>query len=134
EAYDLSNAPAPSRLANISSRGFVGKDENVLIGGIIVRGVSEDPVVFRAIGPDVGVSGALADPTLDIHDGDGSLVAANDNWRSAQEAEIAAAGLAPGNDLDAALILTLPLGNYTAVVRGTNGQTGVALVEAYALE
>lgn len=64
----------------------------------------------------------------------GSLVAANDNWRSTQEAEIAGAGLAPGNDLDAALILTLPLGNYTAVVRGTNGQTGVALVEAYALE
>jgi hypothetical protein len=134
ETYDLSTAPAPSKLANISSRGFVGTDEDVLIGGIIVRGIAQQPLVFRAIGPDVGVAGALANPTLDVHDENGALIAANDDWRSDQEDEITAAGLAPGNDLDAALILTLPLGNYTAVVRGTNSGTGVALVEAYALE
>ncbi len=134
ETYDLSTAPAPSKLANISSRGFVGTDENVLIGGIIVRGIAQQPLVFRAIGPDVGVADALANPTLDVHDENGALIAANDDWRSDQEAEITAAGLAPGSDLDAALIITLPLGNYTAVVRGTNGGTGVALVEAYALE
>ncbi len=134
EAYDLSTAPAPSRLANISSRGFVGSGEDVLIGGIIVRGISAQPIVFRAIGPDVGVSGALADPTLDIHDANGALIGANDNWRSSQETELTASGLAPGNDLDAALIATLPLGDYTAVVRGAGGATGVALVEAFALE
>lgn len=134
EAYDLSTAPAPSRFANISSRGFVGTGNDVLIGGIIVRGVSAQPIVFRAIGPDVGVSDALSDPTLDIHDGNGALIGANDNWRSNQEAELAASGLAPGSDLDAAIIATLPLGDYTAVVRGASGATGVALVEAFALE
>lgn len=134
EAYDLSTAPAPSKLANISSRGVVGANEDVLIGGLIVRGVAQQPIIFRAIGPDVGVSGALADPTLDVHDENGALVAANDNWRSDQEAEITAEGLAPGNDLDAALLVTLPLGNYTAVVQGKAGKTGVALVEGYALE
>ena len=69
-----------------------------------------------------------------MHDENGVLVAANDNWRSDQEAEITAEGLAPGNDLDAALLVTLPLGNYTAVVQGKAGKTGVALVEGYALE
>lgn len=134
EAYDLSTAPAPSRFANISSRGFVGTGDDVLIGGIIVRGAAAQPIVFRAIGPGVGVSGALPDPTLDIHDANGALIGANDNWRSDQEAELTASGLAPGNNLDAALIATLPLGDYTAVVTGADGTTGVALVEAFALE
>jgi hypothetical protein len=134
EAYDLSTAPAPSKLANISSRSFVGTDDDVLIGGIIVRGISAQPTVFRAIGPDVGVAGALPDPTLDVHDADGTVIAANDNWRSNQETEITASGLAPGNDLDAAIIVTLSVGNYTAVVRGADEATGIALVEAFALE
>jgi hypothetical protein len=99
-----------------------------------VRGVAQQPIVFRAIGPDVGVAGALADPVLEVHDENGLLIAANDNWRSDQEAAITAANLAPGNDRDAALIIDLPVGNYTAVVRGTEGNTGVALVEAFALE
>ncbi len=134
EIYDLAGAPAPSRLANISSRGFVARGDDVLIGGIIVRGSAAQQMVIRGIGPDVGVAGALGDPALEVHDANGMLIASNDNWRSNQEAALRATGLAPGNDRDAALIATLPLGNYTAVVRGMNGKTGVALVEAYALE
>jgi len=134
EIYDLS-APN-STLANLSSRGFVGTGDDVLIGGLIIVGVAPQSVILRAIGPDLaskGIGGSLSDPTLELHDANGAVLAFNDNWRSNQEAEISASGLAPGNDKDAAILRTLPAANYTAIVRGAAGSTGIALVEAYAL-
>jgi len=135
ELYDVS-AAQNSTLVNFSSRGMVGTGDNVMIGGVIVAGVAPQKVIIRALGPDLadsGVAGPLADPTLELHDVNGVLLASNDNWRSDQETDIAGSGLQPGNDLDAAIIETLPASGYTAVVRGASGTTGVALLEAYAL-
>jgi YVTN family beta-propeller protein len=135
EAYDLDPA-ADSKLANISTRGFVGAGDNVMIGGTIVTGSTPVNVLIRAIGPsltDLGVSNALADPTLELHDADGALIAANDNWRDDQESEIEATQVAPSEDMESAILATLPPGNHTAIVRGKNGAVGVALVEAYQL-
>jgi hypothetical protein len=133
EAYDL-EAGSDSKLANISTRGLVQTEDNVLIGGIILAGQEPRRVIVRAIGPSLAVPGALADPTLELRDGDGGLLAANDNWRSSQEAEIIATTIPPSNDLESAVVQTLPPANYTAIVRGQNAATGVALVEAYALD
>lgn len=137
EVYDLGLA-ANSKLANISTRGFVGTADNAMIGGLIVSGDVDQTarVIVRAIGPslsDFGVPGALQDPALELHDGNGALVASNDNWRSDHEAEIIATNLPPSRDAESAIIRTLAVGNYTAIVRGINGTTGVGLVEAYQL-
>ena len=135
EAYDLDQA-VDSRLANISTRGFVDTGDNVMIGGTIIRGTVPAKVLIRAIGPSLtsaGVANALQDPTLELRDGNGVLLASNDNWRSDQEAEIIATTMAPTNDLESAILRSLPPGGYTAVVRGKNNSTGVALVEAYQL-
>jgi len=139
EVYDLGQG-ANSRLANISTRGFVETGDNVMIGGLIVGGGGGGTarVLVRALGPSVPVAGALPDPNLELHDGSGALVASNDNWKtrpdgSSQQGEIEATALQPVNDLDSALVRTLSPGNYTAIVRGTNNNTGVGLVEAYNL-
>lgn len=132
EAYDL-NQSADSKLANISTRGLVQTGDDVLIGGLIVVGQGPLRVIVRAIGPSLPVSGALADPALELHDGNGALLASNDNWRSDQETEIMATGIPPTNDAESAIVQNLSLGNYTAIVRGVNATTGVALVEAYGL-
>jgi hypothetical protein len=132
EAYDLDRT-VNSKLANISTRGFVQTGDNVLIGGLIVLGQNPLRVIVRAIGPSLPLPGALADPTLELHDGNGALIIANDNWRSDQEAEIIATGIPPPNDLESAIVRNLTPGNYTAIVRGVNSATGIALVEAYGL-
>ena len=132
EVYDLDQT-VDSKLANISTRGLVQTGDNVMIGGLIVLGQDPLRVIVRAIGPSLPVPGALGDPTLELHDGNGALVAANDNWRSDQEAEIIATTIPPSNDLESAIVRNLAPGNYTAIVRGVNGTTGVALVEAYGL-
>jgi hypothetical protein len=132
EAYDLDRT-VDSKLANISTRGLVQTGDNVMIGGFIVLGQNSLRVIVRAIGPSLPVPGALADPTLELHDGNGALVAANDNWRSDQEAEIIATTIPPSNNLESAIVRNLAPGNYTAIVRGVNNATGVALVEAYGL-
>jgi uncharacterized delta-60 repeat protein len=134
EVYDLNNA-TDSKLANISTRGLVQTGDNVMIAGTIVLGQAPERVLVRAIGPSLNVPGKLADPTLELRDGDGVLLAANDNWRTDQEIEIMATGAAPTNDLESALISTLPANGavYTAIVRGVNDTSGVALVEIYAL-
>jgi hypothetical protein len=140
EVYDLAQG-ANSMLANISTRGFVDTGDNVMIGGFIVGGGSGGGtarVIVRALGPSVPVAGALGDPTLELHDGSGALVAANDNWKtrpdgSSQQAEIEATTIPPTNDLESALVRTVPPGNYTAIVRGKNNATGVGLVEVYNL-
>jgi plastocyanin len=133
EAYDLDSA-ADSKLANISTRGLVQTGENVLIGGFIIVGQNPMRVMVRAIGPSLSVQGPLSDPTLELRNGDGGLIAFNDNWRSDQEAEIVATTIQPSNDLESALVQTLAPGNYTAVVHGVNNVTGVGLVEVYALD
>jgi hypothetical protein len=142
EVYDLDQT-VNARLANISTRGLVQTDDNVLIGGLIVGGGTAvggtATVVVRALGPSVPLTGTLGDPTLELRDGSGTLVASNDNWKrrpdgSSQQAEIEATTIPPTNDLESALVQTLPAGNYTAIVRGVNGTTGIGLVEAYHLQ
>jgi hypothetical protein len=137
EAYDLDRT-VDAKLANISTRGFVQGGDDVMIGGFIIVGPGSLKVIARAIGPSLtsqGVANALQDPTLELHDGNGTLVAANDNWKDTQQAEIEASGVAPTNDLESAIVATLnPYpATYTAIVRGVNDTTGVALVEVYAL-
>jgi plastocyanin len=132
EAYDM-DPTVDSKLANISTRGFVQAGDNVLIGGLIVLGQNPLRVIVRAIGPSLPVPGALGDPTLELHDGNGAVIASNDNWRTDQESEINATGVPPSNDLESAIVRNLTPGNYTAIVRGANGTTGIAVVEAYGL-
>jgi hypothetical protein len=133
EAYDLDRT-VDSKLANISTRGLVQTGDNVLIGGLIVLGDSSLRVIVRAIGPSLTVPGALANPTLELHDSSGAVIAFDDDWRTGgQEAEIIATGIPPTNDLESAIVSDLAPGNYTAIVRGAGGGTGVALVEAYGL-
>ncbi|MDQ3197836.1 MAG: hypothetical protein M3Q46_01390 [Verrucomicrobiota bacterium] len=133
EAYGLDGT---ARLANISTRGLVQTGDNVMIGGFIVLdNGNEANVIVRAIGPSLaGVSNALADPTLEIHDQNGATVASNDNWKSTQQTEIIATTVPPPNDKESAIVEMLPAGAYTAIVRGKNNTTGVALVEAYNLQ
>jgi hypothetical protein len=142
EVYDLDRA-VDSKLANISSRGLVLTGNDVMIGGFIVVapsstvssiivGPNATRVLVRGLGPSLGTS-YLADPTLELRDSSGSLLQSNDNWRDTQEAEIIATGLSPQNDLESALVRTLNPGNYTAIVSGVSGATGVGLVEVYNL-
>ncbi len=134
EAYDL-DPTVDSKLGNISTRGLVQTGDNALIAGTIVLGQPSQRVIVRALGPSLSVSGKLADPTLELRDGNGALLRSNDNWRSDQEAEIIETGIPPTNDLESAIVETLPAdgASYTAIVRGLNGTTGVAVVEVYAL-
>lgn len=133
EIYDL-EAGSDSRLANISTRGFVQTDDNVLIGGLILDGQEARRVMVRAIGPSLGRPDALGDPTLELRDANGGLVASNDNWRIPDEAAILATTIPPTHDLESAVVRTLPPASYTAIVRGANDTIGIALVEAYALD
>jgi hypothetical protein len=106
-----------------------------VIGGFIITGNAPRRTIIRAIGPSLvssGIPDALADPTLELRSSS-SLVRANDNWRDSQQAEIEATGIPPRNDLESAIVETLPVGGYTAIIRGTNQGTGVALLEIYDL-
>lgn len=132
EAYDLDRT-TDSVLGNISTRSLVQTGDNVMIGGFIVVGTDPQKVIVRAIGPSLPVTGKLANPTLELHDSNGVLLVANDNWKTTQQAEIEATGIPPTNDLESAIVRTLTPGNYTAIVRGKNNTTGVALVEVYGL-
>ncbi|CAN5412752.1 hypothetical protein BH20VER3_BH20VER3_20960 [soil metagenome] len=127
-----------SHAANISTRGRVGTADDAMIGGFIVGGRTSKTILVRAIGPSLGESGfvdVLADPKVELHGSDGQLVASNDDWvTSAQQSQIIAAGLQPSNAKEAALIATIPSGNYTAVVQGADGGAGVGLVEIYDLD
>ena len=133
EVYDLDAGVGPDIL-NISTRARVGPDDEVVIGGVIVRGTEPQQVIVRALGPSLPLAGRLLDPTLALYDENGVLLENNDNWRSDQEMEIVATTIPPASDLESALVVTLPPAAYTSVVRGADGTTGVALVEIYALE
>ena len=147
-ATTVTTSAAPiiaSQLSNISARGFVQTGDDVMIGGFIVQGNEPKRVIIRAIGPELtqhGVPNALANPTLELHDGTGALIASNNNWATTiiggiitanQVREIQASGYAPRNGLESAIIADLPAGNYTAIVKGVNNTTGVALAEVYDL-
>jgi len=129
--------PSSGQLFNISTRMEVQTASNVLIAGFIIGGSSNKTVLLRALGPTLsqfGITGALADPTLELHAGSGALIASNDNWKDTQQAAISTTGLAPPNDKESAILHTFSPGSYTAIVRGKNNTTGVALVEAYDID
>jgi hypothetical protein len=123
-------------LANISSRGFIETGDNVMIGGFIA-GNQATPIIVRAIGPslaELGVANALADPTLELHDGNGATLAFNNDWRDTAETAIAATGIPPSDNKESAILATLAPGSYTAIVRGLNNAAGVGVVEVYHLQ
>jgi uncharacterized protein (DUF1800 family) len=139
EIYDLDPDGSPARLANISTRGNVLTGDNVMIGGFIVRGDVGKRMLVRARGPSlflngVPITGRLMDPAMELRDANGALIKANDNWRTDQQAEIAASSIAPTDDHEPAVVSTLTPGNYTTIVSGVNGTTGIALVEMYDLD
>ncbi|MEY2579301.1 MAG: hypothetical protein QOI49_2125, partial [Verrucomicrobiota bacterium] len=139
ELYDLSTSD-PGELGNLSVRASAETGDNVLFDGLILQGGTPKRVLFRALGPSVKVNGntvpgVLQDPILELHDGNGALMTTNDNWPDAPNAaEIQATGLAPPDNHESAILMTLPAGNYTTIVRGVNGTTGIALAEAYKLQ
>ena len=138
EVYDLSQA-VPAKLANISTRAFVGTGDNVVIAGFILGGHSGgDRIVVRGIGPSLtsaGVSNALANPTLELRNSSGTLTITNNDWQDdpVSAAELIAAGLAPTDPLESGIATTLPPGLYTGLLSGVNNGTGVGLVEVYDL-
>jgi hypothetical protein len=136
EVYDL-EPTIDTHLANISGRAFVSTGNDVLIGGVIIQGNTAEQVLFRALGPSLaskGVTDPLLNPTLDLYNANGTLIAQNDDWMtSPQKSAIIASGLAPTDPRESAIIDTPAAGNYTAIVRGENNTTGVGLVEAYRL-
>jgi len=137
ELYDLGAGFGPE-LANISTRGFVSAGDNVMIAGIIVASSTggSGNVIVRAIGPslaDANVANPLLDPTLELHDSNGTRLAANDNWKSDQQTEIEATGIPPTDDAESAIVMQLGPGAYTAIEAGKDGTSGVGLVEVYNL-
>jgi acid phosphatase len=137
EAYDVEQG-SPARLLNISTRGQVQTGDNVMIGGVILGGSDYARVIFRGLGPSIAVNGVpvpgtLADPTLELHDGNGAPLVFNDNWKDTQRSEIEQSGLAPTDDREAAIIGSFAPGQYTVILRGKNDTTGLGLVEAYKL-
>ena len=115
--------------------GFIDRGEEVMIAGFVLAGGSGgSKVIVRGIGPSLaaaGIAQPLDDPTLELHDGNGIAIAFNDNWRDAQQSEIEATGIAPTNDREAAIVASLPPGQYTAVLAGQGGGSGIGLVEVY---
>src|SRR4029077_5301573 len=136
ELYDVSPL-SNSKLVNMSARGTVGTGDNVLISGFIVGEVESAPVVVRALGPSLasfGVSGVLSDPKVTIYDANDTAIASNDNWQdNINPIDIQKNALAPQDPRESAIVLRLPAGSYTAIVRGANGGTGVGLAEVYNL-
>ena len=138
EVYD-NNQAVDSQLANISTRGFVQTDSNVMIGGFILGGNPNNTrIALRGMGPSLaqfGLSPVLADPTLELHDSNGSILVANDDWQSdpVSAAQLTAAGLGLSNSKESGIFTSLPPGAFTAILAGKNGGTGVGLVELYDL-
>lgn len=130
ELYDLQTTGG--RAGNISTRGEVLGDNNVLIGGFIVGGTDSKTIIARAIGPSLGVANPLADPTMELRDSNGVLLQSNDDWQQGPDAQtISDDGVAPTNPKESALLATLTPGAYTVIVSGVNGAVGIGLVEVY---
>src|SRR5437588_9803078 len=125
---------AMGHLQNISSRLLIQSGNNVGIAGFVVGGTEAKKVLIRGLGPTLAqfnVTGVMQNPTLELHDGSGSLITTNDNWKDTQQAEITATQLAPPADVEAAILATLQPGAYTAIQTGARGGTGVGLIEIY---
>jgi hypothetical protein len=137
EVYDL-NSTSNATLANISTRGAVSAESEVIIGGFIIFGNGGSTrVLVRSIGPSLAASGipnAMPDPILELRDSNGTLIVENDNWKDGPETEIEETTLAPANDLESAIVTTLPSGPYTAVIHERNGASGIGLFEVYNLQ
>jgi hypothetical protein len=138
EAYDL-NPFATSKLANISTRGLVQTGDNVLIGGFVAGPSNAAPatVLIRGIGPSLSSSAVpnpLQDPTLELHDGNGAKLRANDNWKDTQQADIEATGIPPSDDRESAILVDIAPGPYTAILAGSSGTSGIGLVEIYSIQ
>ena len=124
-------------MVNISTRGRVGTVNEPMIGGLITQGGTAKKVIIRALGPSLvaSIAGALEDPVLELRDGSGNLLAVNDDWgTSSQVAEILDSTIPPVNPRESAIVATIGAGNYTAIVRGVDGKSGVALVEVFDLD
>ena len=133
----IDNTAAAAQPVNLSTRMQVLTADKVGIGGFIITGTAPKRVLVRALGPSLaqfGLSNPLADPTITLNGPPGFAPIVNNDWKSAQQDEIKASGLAPGNDSESALIATLEPGNYTAVLSGTNGGVGVGILELYDLD
>lgn len=136
EVYLLGSSDEATLITAVGTRSFVSVGDKVLISGLILAGTGPVPVLVRALGPslsDAGIPRTLENPTLELYGSDGNLIASNDNWRDTQEAEILATGLAPDDDLESAVVLTLDPGAYTAVVSGTGNPEGIGFVQFYSL-
>lgn len=130
---------APGRLVQLSTRMQVGTGDNVLIGGFIIRGTAPKRLMIRGIGPSTGLSGALADPVLELHDSTGAIIASNDNWGdAANRQDMVDTGIPPSSPNESAILTTVPTDPtyvaYTTIVRGANNTTGIGLVEVYDLD
>jgi hypothetical protein len=137
--FTVNVVAAPGRLVQLSTRMQVGTGDNALIGGFIMRGPSPKRLMIRGIGPSTGLSGALADPVLELHDQTGAVIASNDNWGdAANRQDMIDTTIAPVSANESAILTTLPSdpssANYTAIVRGKNNTTGLGLVEVYDLD
>jgi hypothetical protein len=138
EAYEMQ--ANSTRLVNISTRGRVGTGSEPMIGGLIVQGSAGKKVIIRGLGPSLGagpgaITGALADPILELRDASGNLLAVNDDWgNSSQASEIVASTIPPVNAKESAIVATLGAGNYTAILRGVDDTSGVGLVEVFDLD
>ena len=139
EVYDVSTGVF-AELTNVSTRAFVGTDQNVAIGGFITSGGNGSAqILVRGLGPTLGqppfnVTGVLADPFLSLRDGNGTVLYNNNDWKDSQQAQIQATGMAPPNNLESAILRTVAPGNYTAILSGRNSTTGIGLVEVYKLK
>jgi len=139
ELYDT-NPAAAAQLANISTRGFVQTGQNVMIGGFMLGNTAGNSrVAIRGLGPSLasfGLSNVLTDPTLELHNGNGTVMISNDNWQDdpVSAADLTANGLAPTSPTEAGIFITLPPGTYTAVLEGKNATTGNGLIEIYNLK
>ena len=134
EIYDL--FAGGLKISAAGTRAFISTGENIMISGIIITGTDPLPLLIRALGPSLsnaGLANPLQDPILELHDGNGSLIASNDNWKDTQQTEIGATGLAPIDDREAAMVITVFPGFYTAVVAGAGGTTGLGFVQFYSL-
>ena len=138
EAYEMD--ATGTRMVNISTRGHVGTGDEPMIGGLIVQGGTTKKVIIRALGPSLAagpspIAGILADPILELRDGSGNLLAVNDDWSSSTQVnDIVGSTIPPVNALESAIVATLRAGNYTAIVRGVDNTSGVALVEVFDLD
>src|SRR6202030_3365639 len=138
EVYD-NNQAVDSQLANISSRDFVQNGNNVMIGGFILGGNTANArIALRGIGPSLsqfGLNNVLADPTLELHNANGTTLIANDDWTddAASAALLTANGLALQNPKESGIFTSLPAGQFTAILAGKNGGIGLGLVEIYNL-